>query len=290
MICIFADLKKFLIEELASVELYMSSLGDCKIDGSYGGLIFDNGMLKGHLQLKGSTVSRRYYYSFIDGDGRQRAKSLGLPTDPRVIRFKQFKYNEVLRSVLKKDRILLKRFIRALEKSHYRYDPEAIDSLLSPINVDHTGLVNKCPGVISPQDWLRIPYESNGLEVATARSHITCDGTRVRSKGEVIIYNTLKMLGVPFRYEQTIILTDENGARVRRVPDFVILRPDGTEVILEYLGKIDDDEYLLENLRKIQLYRRNGYDLGENLFIVGDSYGGWIDSQQIVKLVEFIMS
>ncbi|MBQ1825753.1 MAG: hypothetical protein II113_03965, partial [Firmicutes bacterium] len=72
--------------------------------------------------------------------------------------------------------------------------------------------------------------------------------------------------------------------------DFVILKPDGTEVILEYLGKIDDDEYLMDNLRKIQLYRRNGYDLGKNLFIIGDSYGGWIDSEQIVKTIEHIMA
>ena len=277
-------------EELASVEYCMASLGECKIDGVHNGLSFDRGRLKGHLQLKGSSVSERYYYAYTDQNGQQIAKSFGTSTDPRVIRFKQFKYNEVLRSILKKNRRLLKRFIRAVEKSHYRYDPEAIDALLKPINVDHTGLVNKCPGVSSPGDWLKMPYEANGVELDKNRTHRTCDGTRVRSKGEVIIYNTLKMLGVPFRYEQTIRLVDENGMTVKRVPDFVILKPDGTEVILEYLGKIDDDEYLMDNLRKIQLYRRNGYDLGKNLFIIGDSYGGWIDSEQIVKTIELIMA
>lgn len=277
-------------DELASIDMFLDAMKARETDGRHGDLIFDRGKLKGHLQIKQGRISSKYYYSYDDGEGRRRTVCFGSDDDPRVIRFKQIKYNEALRSVLSKNKKLVRRFLKALSKSNYRYDPAAIDSLLTPVNIDHTGLVNKCPGIIDPADWMKIPFETNRVELDPARSHITCDGTRVRSKGEVIIYNTLKMLGVPFRYEQTIILTDENGARVRRVPDFVILRPDGTEVILEYLGKIDDDEYLLENLRKIQLYRRNGYDLGENLFIVGDSYGGWIDSQQIVKLVEFIMS
>lgn len=252
--------------------------------------MFDGGMLKGHLQVKRGSNASRYYYEYADEEGTRHSVGIGDSRDPRVIRFKQFKYNEVLRTVLKRDRKLLKRFLKTLEKHHYRYDPEAIDALLTPVNVDHTGLVNKCPGMISPEDWLKIPFETNPIGMDTKRTHKTCDGTRVRSKGEVIIYNTLKMMGVPFRYEQSIRLIDENGMTVRRVPDFVILRPDGTEVILEYLGKSDDDEYLLDNLRKIQLYRRNGYNLGENLFIIGDNYGGWIDSEQIVKLVNFIMS
>lgn len=275
---------------MASVDLFLEGLGECKLDGVCSDLVFENGQLKGHLRVKRGSVAERYYYEFKDEDGICHTVPFGTSTDPRVIRFKQFKYNEVLRSVLKKNRRLLKRFIRAVERSHYRYDPEAIDALLKPINVDHTGLVNKCPGVISPGDWLKMPYEANGVELDKNRTHRTCDGTRVRSKGEVIIYNTLKMLGVPFRYEQTIRLVDENGMTVKRVPDFVILKPDGTEVILEYLGKIDDDEYLMDNLRKIQLYRRNGYDLGKNLFIIGDSYGGWIDSEQIVKTIELIMA
>lgn len=284
------DLEKALLQELAGINVYLKGLGECELDGICGELVFDKGMLKGHLQVKRGSSAGRYYYEFADKDGNRRTVAFGGSMDPRVIRFKQFKYNEVLRAVLKRNKKLLERILKTLEKSHFRYDPEAIDSLLTPVNVDRTGLVNKCPGLISPDDWMNIPFETYARGSDENKKHITCDGTRVRSKGEVIIYNTLKMLGVPFRYEQTIILTDENGARVRRVPDFVILRPDGTEVILEYLGKIDDDEYLLENLRKIQLYRRNGYDLGRNLFLMGDSYGGWIDSQQIVKLVEFIMS
>jgi len=127
---------------MASVDLFLEGLGECKLDGVCGDLVFENGQLKGHLRVKRGSVAERYYYEFKDEDGICHTVPFGTSTDPRVIRFKQFKYNEVLRSILK----------------------------------------------------------------------------------------------------------------------------------------------------KIQLYRRNGYDLGKNLLIIGDSYGGWIDSEQIVKTIELIMA
>ena len=41
--------------------------------------------------------------------------------------------------------------------------------------------------------------------------------------------------------------------------------------IYEHLGRMDDTEYVAKNIRKMELYEKNGYILGKNLIITHET-------------------
>lgn len=101
------------------------------------------------------------------------------------------------------------------------------------------------------------PPNPEGLKYAT------CDGTLVRSKSEVIIYNFLKSLGIFFVYEFPIVT--KNGILW---PDFVILSEiDFQDVImLEHFGMMDNEGYRIKVPVKINNYMDAGYEPGRDVF------------------------
>ena len=62
-----------------------------------------------------------------------------------------------------------------------------------------------------------------------------------------------------------------------------------TEIIIEYVGRLDLREYREEFARKIDRYLRNGYRLGVNLFFVFSDSEGHIDSMQISRVIADIL-
>ena len=91
------------------------------------------------------------------------------------------------------------------------------------------------------------------------------DGEIVRSKSEVEIANYLYFHGIPYRYEHPLKLRDGHQT-VTYYPDFIIMDPVTRNVILlEHLGRMDDPEYVEEQVRKRRVYEENGFFEGENI-------------------------
>ena len=102
------------------------------------------------------------------------------------------------------------------------------------------------------------PFEDDENIILTER------GERVRSKSEKIIADKLYSLGIPYRYEYPLVLS--NGVKI--YPDFTILRmPMREEVYLEHFGMLDNQEYSETALFKLSTYEKNEIYLGVNLFI-----------------------
>jgi len=114
--------------------------------------------------------------------------------------------------------------------------------------------------------------------------HATLDGNKVRSKSEVIIYNILLSLQIPFEYEPTI----EGGDGSVRCPDFVFEAQDGTELVLEHYGMMSDSEYRDRNAAKEQWYALNGYEKGISYFSTYDDQDGGLNSAYVSQLCKFI--
>lgn len=88
----------------------------------------------------------------------------------------------------------------------------------------------------------------------------------VRSKSEKIIADKLEQYGIPYRYEAELFI---NGNRY--YPDFMILLPDGSILIWEHFGMMDDIDYASRAWRKIENYRRAGYVQHTNLICTYES-------------------
>lgn len=87
--------------------------------------------------------------------------------------------------------------------------------------------------------------------------HRTSDGTAVRSKSEVIVYDLLASLGLSIEYEKELPAKDGNPKNFR-LPDFTI-HHQGRTWYWEHLGMLEKASYKEEWGLKKQWYQDNGY-------------------------------
>ena len=95
------------------------------------------------------------------------------------------------------------------------------------------------------------PYRPEGL------IHRTSDGTAVRSKSGVIVYDVLASLGLSIEYEKELPAKDGNPKNFR-LPDFTIHRK-GRTWYWEHLGMLEKSSYKADWDLKQQWYKDNGY-------------------------------
>ena len=116
------------------------------------------------------------------------------------------------------------------------------------------------------------------------KRHRTSDGIWVKTVSEVTLYEMVKSAGLALIYELPLPMKDY-GPPV--YPDITVLSPIDmkTEIIIEYVGRLDLREYREEFARKIGRYIKSGYKLGTNLFLVYSDSEGHIDSMQIKKVI-----
>ena len=111
--------------------------------------------------------------------------------------------------------------------------------------------------------WQGKEYDGNPYPIQ--KKHYTARGEVVRSKSEVEIANFLYFHGIPYRYECPLKLKDGHQT-VTYYPDFMILDPVTRKVfLLEHLGRMDDPEYVEEQVHKRRVYEENGFFEGENI-------------------------
>lgn len=104
-------------------------------------------------------------------------------------------------------------------------------------------------------------------------SFYTQNGEKVRSKSEVIIADRLFSFGVPYVYESSLTLQEENTSKTFAMyPDFLVLnRRTGKQYWWEHFGMLDNPEYCEMCQRKIEIFAFNGIFPGENLIITTES-------------------
>ncbi len=192
------------------------------------------------------------------------------------------RYIKKLRKTLEEDKNLLMK----IAGKYKNYDPDSIDEAIGAVYRDTTGLVNKNPGMMTDEEWQELPYESN-LDYSFGNNpNIAYDGQEVRSKSEIILYNLIKMLGIPRHYEEDASLVNEAGQKVYKNIDFKLRDKHTKLVALEHLGKLTDQRYFENAMHKLRLYIINGYVLNDTLLLTADNAEGKLDSFSIVRMLK----
>lgn len=229
----------------------------------------------------------RYYYKAESVKGKTKHKYLGKADSAKLIYTVQAAYKLALREMVKHDLKLLLSF----KRDYKEISENNVMDELSPC-VKHVSVLNNyLPDLQKLREWAAENYEKNtapfGYKVIRAK-----DGTRVRSKSECIIYNALLDAGIPFRYDPVIKFMRKNEYNeieyISKSPDFQIMCPDGSFILIEHGGLITSSDYTKDLVSKVQLYLSNGYILGYSLFVTGDSVDGGIDSFEISRLIQMI--
>ena len=156
--------------------------------------------------------------------------------------------------------------------------------LVSPLTLDDTQYA---------EAWLKQEYRRKKIPPEVPPL-FTENGEQVRSKSELIIANSLKAAGVPYRYEFPLLM--DRNANDPDFPDydFCRLHPDfyclnlrtRREFAWEHFGMMDDLEYAARAAEKIQLYQENGFFPGKNLIITMETSKKPLSSKVLKNLIK----
>lgn len=186
----------------------------------------------------------------------------------------------------------LQKLLRAIDK-----ETKAIEKALSILKKCNTNMAAEDifsslgearqeiikPVIINNQEyakrWEEESYNTNDFR-PEEKVYSTKKGDMVRSKSEAMLADMYYDLGIPYRYEAELRL--KNGKRV--YPDFTLLDTSSRqEIYHEHMGLMDNEEYRIHNLQKIEEYRNNDIFVGKNLIITFESAGCPLNIRTIKK-------
>ena len=159
---------------------------------------------------------------------------------------------------------LAKEQVGVIDRFLKKYDPDKLKKLhssLSEVRKKHLKAFE-----LSDDDyierWCSYEYEKKPFSEEMPQ-HFTNNGERVRSKSEVMIADSLRQAGIPYRYECPLKIK-----HTTIYPDFTILRvSDRAELYWEHLGMMDDPDYCYKALIRIRQYENHRIYPGINLIL-----------------------
>ena len=156
--------------------------------------------------------------------------------------------------------------IRTLKKDPYSYDFSATQEeykrfeslfgeLLPPYFVSRETRLRK---------WQDGPFVRSGMEIKPEDAVKTDRGELVRSKNEALAANCLNRLGIPYHYEEKLLLSSGKVC----FPDFTVKDPESEKVYyIEIFGMMSNPEYLAKASRKLCDYENEGIYVGDRLMV-----------------------
>ena len=211
----------------------------------------DNGVNVRIIENKGT----EQYYIISHKD--KKAHYIPKKDITKVEKVAQENYYKKIIPKVKQEIAFLKKTLEDFQKvdifNYYKNINEKRKKFITPPTLPDEEYVKK---------WLEIKYFGKKFTANNER-YITSWGLKVRSKSEIIIAEILRTNKIPFRYEYPITM---DGYTV--YPDFYCLNVrTRKEYIWEHLGKLDDAEYIENNMKKFEAYNKHNIIIGEKLII-----------------------
>ena len=226
---------------------------------------------------------KHYYYAKRRG---KHFRYLGGQNDRTVSRVQEARFlKEAIRRI-DHDMDLIKALLEGFES----YDPVFVNEVLPEVYRCDLYPVSEAYKHRSAE-WLarRLEFQKGFPENYPQRKrHRTSDGVMVKSVSEVTLYEMFKAAGFAQIYELPLPL-DDYGPPL--YPDFTILSPVDmkTEIIVEYVGRLDRQDYREDFAKRLGRYIASGYKPGVDLFFVYSDKDGNIDSMQVTKVIADIL-
>jgi hypothetical protein len=242
------------------------------------------------IQLKRNVKkSGIYYYGKYAGD--KKFKYIGKESNSLVTRVKESVHASKALEAISTDIDL----IESLLDGFRPYDSASVNAML-PLTYQSRA-VPAASGVISSayseagRKWKaeKLAFQAGFPEnYPEHKTEQTSDGTWVKTLSEVVLYERFLSAGLIFIYELPLASKDYGP---NLYPDFTILSPIDckTEIVVEYIGRLDLPKYREDFAKRIYRYMQNGYIPGVNLFFAYGDERGHVDSLQINKIIADIL-
>jgi len=237
---------------------------------------------KGTRLRRHKKKGQNLYYYYIKRPGSKEYTYLGTGDHHEVKRIREARFLEAAIRRIGQNIKLLK----ALEDGFLSTDPSAISETLSEAYRLEVPPVSELYERES-QKWRadRLEFQKRYPEnYPQHKRHTTSDGVKVKTISELTLYERLKDAGLSPIYELPIPMKDYGPPLY---PDATVLSPIDmkSEIVIEFVGRLDLHEYREEFARRVGRYIACGYVPGVNLFFVFNDMDGNIDSIQISKVI-----
>lgn len=229
----------------------------------------------------GAIIERNGNYNrFYRENGRQCWKKISDENDSLLYELRKKKYIKSGLPILEKKIKACKCFL----KNDVLYDPVGIgENFLEQYKKMHKIDVF-LESDINPDEWNSEDYV-RGTMHSQNLIHEVSNGFSARSKSETMIAMRLKEKGIKFRYEPEVKL-----GRHKVFPDFEILLEKRRRVVYwEHFGMMDDSEYAVKALKKLQEYAENNIILGYNLVITYETKEKPLTLIEIDKIINKLL-
>lgn len=226
----------------------------------------------------------KHYYYVKKHDKRYRY--LGGQDDQAVRRIREARFlKEAIRRI---DHDI--DLINALQNGFESYEPVFINEGLPEVYRCDMFPVSEAYKRKSTE-WLscKLDYQKTFPEnYPQNKRHRTSDGVMVKTISELTLYERFRAAGLAQVYELPLPMKDYGPPLY---PDFTLLSPVDmtTEIIVEFVGRLDQRGYREDFARKVGRYIVSGYIPGVNLFFIYSDSEGNIDSMQITKVIADIL-
>ncbi|MCR4926654.1 MAG: hypothetical protein K5927_01635 [Lachnospiraceae bacterium] len=178
-----------------------------------------------------------------------------------------------------------KKELDSLRKMQAVYSPCKLDEV-------HTGFTDMRKALIAPyvltdeeyrENWENQKGSSRENSFEIKGDIYTNKGEHVRSKSEKIIADELCRFGIPYKYEQCLMM--EHGEIL--FPDFTVLNvKERKQFFWEHFGMMDDSSYVVTGIRKIESYERNSIWPGEKLIVTYETQEGGFNNRIVKSVIE----
>ena len=197
----------------------------------------------------------------------------------RAVNIVKGEYYNKLKSALERRGKIIDKAINCFQETEpleiYRKIGKGKQRLVEPIEVSNEDYRKTWEKF----EYIRKPFEENAPEIYTDR------GERVRSKSEKIIADKLYREGIAYRYECPLEIPYVGTI----YPDFTILdEVNRRNIIYEHFGLMDNEDYVNNAIAKLQQYSRQGYTLGDNLFVTMETSARPLDSRMVDNIIKQI--
>ena len=230
-----------------------------------------------------AAAKRGFYYYLKDKDGTVSKRRYIRRTDTATLRHvTSFRFLEAKAKLLEHNISVLENAL----KNAVDYDDNAIlaalpKSYASAIELMRRGLEDQ---VFQSEN----PIRREDLTLTTSA------GVKVRSKGELALFETLNGYELKIFYEKKLVLIERElqpdgkvlEKKVEVYPDFTIVLPDGTEIYWELCGMFDKPAYREQQFKKFKLYYDNGIYMPKNLIVTMEDKDKPLDVQAIRRIIE----
>lgn len=230
---------------------------------------------EGTLRISCSKNRVQYYHSTKNG----KYNGIYIPkTEQELVkRLAQKDYDEKILSCAQKR-------LMQIDKILIDYEDDEIEQIYTKQHVERQRLLQPVEPTWEQlvKSWIEDAYEPKGFNDGTPVIY-SDRGERVRSKTERSIANFLLKNDVPYKYECPLYLKGYGTV----YPDFTMLSKKKRKLVYwEHDGKMDDPEYAISAVKKIQTYENNGIILGDNLIVTFETSKTVLNTSSIERIVQ----